>query len=211
MSSARTTPAASGARRRPRREDVRRGLLEAAARVFARRGIDGASVDDVAAEAGYTKGAVYSNYGSKKALIDAVVGDRSSSILEFGFDAAASEPGSISEKGRALGDWLDDSRPDQHDWLLLYLELWQRAVRDETMADEFRLHHGGNLDQISSVVQAQLDESGASVEFTPRELAVVISALTTGMAMEAMISPDDVPPGLLGRVMSRIVAPSADH
>ena len=204
-------PPTGGARRRPKREDVRRDLLEAAARVFARRGIDGASLDDVAAEAGYTKGAVYSNYGSKKGLIDAVVSDRSSNILEFGVDAAASQPGSIAEKGRALGDRLDATRSDQRDWLLLYLELWQRAVRDETMADEFRSHHGGNLDQISSVVRAQLDVSGAAVDFTPRELAVVISALTTGMAMEATISPDEVSPGLHGRVLSRIVAPSAER
>lgn len=205
MSTARTTPATGGARRRPKREDVRRDLLEAAARVFARRGIDGASLADVAAEAGYTKGAVYSNYGSKKGLIDAVVDDRSSNILEFGVDAAASQRGPISEKGRALGDRLDATRSDQRDWLLLYLELWQRAVRDETMVQEFRSHHGGNLNEIASVVRAQLDESGAAVGFTPRELAVVISALTTGMAMEAMISPDDVPPGLLGRILARLV------
>ena len=206
MSTPRTTPATSSARRRPKREDVRRDLLEAAARVFAQRGVNGASVDDVAAEAGYTKGAVYSNYGSKKALIDAVVSDRSSSVLEFGFDAAASQQGPITEKARALGDRLDATRPDQRDWLLLYLELWQRAVRDETMVEEFRSQHGGNLDEIARAVQAQLDESEASVGFTPRELAVVISALTTGMAMEAMVAPDDVPPGLLGRVLARIVS-----
>lgn len=202
----RATPAARGTRRRPRREDVRRDLLEAAARVFARRGIDGASVDDIAAEAGYTKGAVYSNYGSKKALIDAVVLDRTSTILEFGFDAAASTDGPITEKARALGDRLDATRADQRDWLLLYLELWQRSVRDETMAREFRSHHHGNLNEVATAVQGQLEDSEASVEFSPDELAVVISALTTGTAMEAMISPDAVQPGLLGRVLAKIVA-----
>lgn len=162
-------------------------------------------MDDVAAEAGYTKGAVYSNYGSKSGLIDAVICDRSSNILEFGFDAAASTRGPLSEKGRALGDRLDATRSDQHDWLLLYLELWQRAVRDEAMSEEFRSRHGENLDEIASAVQGQIDESGSAVGFSPRELAVVISALTTGMAMESMIAPEEVPPGLLGRVLAALV------
>lgn len=46
--------------------NVRRALLDAAARVFARQGAEGAGLDDVAADAGFTKGAVYSNFGSKE-------------------------------------------------------------------------------------------------------------------------------------------------
>jgi AcrR family transcriptional regulator len=55
-------------RRREKVEDTRRDLLDAAARLVAERGYEGASVGDVASEAGYTKGAVYSNFGSKEDL-----------------------------------------------------------------------------------------------------------------------------------------------
>lgn len=47
---------------------MREHLLEAAARVFARKGYAGASVDDIAEEAGFTAGALYSSFGSKENL-----------------------------------------------------------------------------------------------------------------------------------------------
>src|ERR1700712_5679119 len=54
--------------RKQRQEHTRSCLLEAAGRVFARRGLSQASVDEVAADAGFTKGAVYANFGSKEEL-----------------------------------------------------------------------------------------------------------------------------------------------
>src|ERR1700730_5330771 len=59
-----------------RRELTRRNLLEAAAVVFAREGFHGASLDEVAATAGFTKGAVYSNFKSKDDLFLALLDDR---------------------------------------------------------------------------------------------------------------------------------------
>ena len=59
-----------------RRELTRRHLLDAAAGEFARQGFHGASLDAVAAAAGFTKGAVYSNFSSKADLFLAVIDDR---------------------------------------------------------------------------------------------------------------------------------------
>src|SRR5476649_1930069 len=59
-----------------RRAMTRRHLLEAAAIVFARDGFHGATLDDVAATAGFTKGAVYSNFKSKDDLFLALLDDR---------------------------------------------------------------------------------------------------------------------------------------
>ena len=59
-----------------RREMTRRHLLDAAALVFAREGFHRASLDDVAATAGFTKGAVYSNFANKDELFLAVFEDR---------------------------------------------------------------------------------------------------------------------------------------
>ena len=55
------------------REQTRERLLAAAARVYARAGFNGATLDDVAAEAGFTKGAVYGHFGSKENLLMALV------------------------------------------------------------------------------------------------------------------------------------------
>ena len=55
---------------------TRRDLIDAATVVFARRGFGGASNAEVAEEAGYTKGAVYSNFSSKDELFLAALETR---------------------------------------------------------------------------------------------------------------------------------------
>ena len=59
--------------RQERKSQTRERLLDAAAQVFARRGFESASLDEVAAAAGYTKGAVYSNFASKTDLVIALI------------------------------------------------------------------------------------------------------------------------------------------
>src|ERR1700754_2132197 len=60
-------------RTRPTRDDTRDKLFEAAARVFEEQGIGGASIEDLAAAAGFTRGAVYLNFKSKDELIIAML------------------------------------------------------------------------------------------------------------------------------------------
>src|SRR5271165_1914031 len=62
--------------RRPKREVVRRRLLDAALDVFAEHGFDTANLDQVAAAAGLTKGAIYSNFASKDDLFYAMMAEQ---------------------------------------------------------------------------------------------------------------------------------------
>ena len=69
----------SGTRRRTRAEsraDTRAALLDAGARVFIERGFQGASIEAIAAEAGYTRGAFYSNFESKEELFAELMQER---------------------------------------------------------------------------------------------------------------------------------------
>src|SRR5262249_10214181 len=59
--------------RSERRARTRVALLEAASRVYARRGFDGATLDEIAEQAGFTKGAVYDHFGSKENLLFALL------------------------------------------------------------------------------------------------------------------------------------------
>src|ERR1700689_5137899 len=68
---------------RPTRADTRARLLHAAGDVFAERGYDRASLDDVAAAAGLTKGAVYSSFASKDELFYALMAERIGERLEI--------------------------------------------------------------------------------------------------------------------------------
>lgn len=200
----------SGGRRRPTREEVRAALLEAAARVFARQGIDGASVDDVAAAAGFTKGAVYSNFGSKDGLVAALLDAKVSTYLVQGLDAVADTERPLVERARALGDRLTAVDQEQEDWTLLFLELWQRAVRSPDGQEAFRRRRRELHAAVTQAVVEHTDGVGIPATLSPDELATLLMALTNGLALERLGDPDAVPDDLLGRVLALVIGRGED-
>jgi AcrR family transcriptional regulator len=193
-----------GARRRPARDDVRRALLDSAARVFARQGIDGATLDDVAADAGFTKGAVYSNFGSKPGLVAALVQDRTSAYLDLGLEAVDELDGTLAARAQVLGDRLTAASDEQRDWHLLFFELWQRAVRSEADST-FRDGRASLRAAVTEAIEEQAARSNASLAMPASDLAIVLMALANGLAVERMVAPEDVPEDLMGRVLALVV------
>lgn len=116
--------------REARRDRTRQDLITAATTVFAGQGYDGASVDDVAAAAGYTKGAVYSHFGSKADLFLA--------IYQARVDTARADPrtaDTFAVPGDAsLADALEQARTDP--WLPLSYELLLFGLRHPESRDE---------------------------------------------------------------------------
>lgn len=113
-----------------RRHETRAALLEAGARLFAERGIAGASVDAIAAAAGRTSGALYDHFGSKEgllfALLEGWVGDASVAIA-----AEQAAAASFDEWVGAM--WHAVSRPPSGDgrWIALEHELWSYAAQSD--------------------------------------------------------------------------------
>lgn len=110
-----------------RRAETRERLLASARAVFGERGYAGASVDDVARHAGFTKGAVYSHFASKRELFLAMVRDRfaedyaSLDGLLDGLDSADQLREVIAEKTATSAD---------DPWVLLGMETQLFALRD---------------------------------------------------------------------------------
>ncbi|MEV7429660.1 TetR/AcrR family transcriptional regulator [Nocardioides sp. NPDC092400] len=199
-------PAPAEARRRPAREEVRRALLDAAARTFARQGIDGASLDDVAAAAGFTKGAVYSNFGSKEGLVAALVDDRVSAYLDLGLAAVENDPGAtLAERARALGDRLTAATDEQHDWHLLFLELWQRTVRSGRTEGAFVQRRRELHAAVAGAVAAHAEQAGAELPLPATSMATLLMALSNGLAIERLVEPGSVPDDLMGQVLALVV------
>lgn len=192
-------------RRRPARDDVRRALLDAAARLFARQGIEGASLDDVAADAGFTKGAVYSNFGSKEGLVAALVEDRTSAYLDLGLEAVDELDGSMAVRAQVLGDRLTAASDEQRDWHLLFFELWQRAVRSDDADGAFRDRRESLRAAVAEAMEEHAARAGATLPMPATDLAIVLMALSNGLAMERMVAPEDVPEELLGKVLALVV------
>src|SRR6202011_6165268 len=89
--------------RKEKQAHTRECLMHSAARVFARRGLQQASIDEVADDAGFTKGAFYANFKSKEELFLAMLDERFAEKVEE-VERVLSTEGSESEKAMRVGD-----------------------------------------------------------------------------------------------------------
>lgn len=189
---------------RPRREEVRTRVLEAAAGVVAERGFAGATLDQVAASAGFTKGAVYSNFGSKDelflALLEAQIARRVATV-ESALRSAPDLPAALAAAGSELAR-VDPAAQ------LLQVEFWQRAVRDPEVRNRFVRFRREVRARIADVVREVLRERPVTPGWDAESLALVVVALAQGLALEALPDPGAVPEGLVTRVLAALVAPA---
>src|ERR1039458_504804 len=111
-------------RTRPTRAETRVRLLQAAGEVFPKHGYDRASLDDVAAAAGLTKGAVYSSFASKDELFYALMRERIDERLAL-VAAAVDRQTTLEDSTRDAGAGLVELIFSQADWHLLFIEFWE--------------------------------------------------------------------------------------
>ena len=97
-------PASKPQRGRPRDPERVRRILEAAQRHFDEHGLERANVDAIAADAGVSKMTVYSNFGSKEGLFQAVVSDRTTAVMAGVTGAGALDPEQPEKTLLAIGD-----------------------------------------------------------------------------------------------------------
>jgi AcrR family transcriptional regulator len=194
-----TTPPAV-ARRTPRAE-VRERILNAAADVFADQGFSGASIDAVAAAAGFTKGAVYSNFATKNelffALMEARIDERVAAMREV--VAAVRDP---TERTFALGEVLTAAMKNNDRWQLLFTEFWLRAMRDPQVREQWVTHRRQHHEQLTALVDEVLRGSSMSSELPARNAMFVLLAAANGLAIEELADPGSTPPDLLGQVFA---------
>jgi AcrR family transcriptional regulator len=119
---------------RPTRGEVRDRILDAASKVFAAEGFAGATIDAIGQAAGFTKGAVYSNFESKDELFLALLdreferrGEQIATTLESGGDVPAA--------AGALSRSVLDAIHDHADYYVLFVEYWLRAGRDPELRE----------------------------------------------------------------------------
>ncbi|MEI4270305.1 TetR/AcrR family transcriptional regulator [Klenkia sp. LSe6-5] len=188
-------------RTRPRRDQVRARVLEAARQVFAERGFAGASTDQVAAAAGFTKGAVYSNFGSKDELFLALVEAEAAARVDA-VERALAGTSDLSGALAAVGAELAARDPA---WLLLYLEFWQRAVRDPGVRAAFVASRRDLRARVAEVVERFLGAHPVHTGWDAGSLTLVLLALTNGLALEALPDPQAVPADVLPRVLADLL------
>jgi AcrR family transcriptional regulator len=193
-------------RRRPPRSATRQALLTAAITVFARQGIARTSLSEIAAEAGLTKGAVYSNFASKDELLLAIMENH---LIERMQDATSvfagelSTPDAVREAGgRLLAAMVADAT-----WHQLLLEYWTLALHDKAVMSKLAVRRRELRSTIASAITAAADAHGVTLPISPEELAVTLVALSNGYAVERSIDEEAVPPDLFEKVLTLLVQP----
>ena len=179
---------------------TRRELLQAAERRFFRDGYHGTTLDGIADEAGYTKGAVYSTFKSKGglflALFDDVMQRRLEEIRTL-FETHGIGPQALA----ALARNPVDERNTR--FLAVVIEFLVHAAREPALLDAFAQRHR-RLRASLAEIGPQAAELGG-----PERWATVTLALSSGLALERLIDPGSVPEDLMATVQARMLRPDA--
>jgi AcrR family transcriptional regulator len=168
---------------------TRAELLSTATKVFALRGYKGASVEEIAEQAGYSHGAVYSNFDGKADLFLAVLEDY---MAERERELAASqatvaEDAPIELRARALADqWMERFAKDRESFLL-HMEFIAHTGRDPELAGRFGARSAALREAISRYIAHYQEEERIELALPPDDLAMVLRALGIGLAVEALV------------------------
>lgn len=192
---------------RPTRQETRLLILDAAITVFGERGIAASSLNDVAAAAGLTKGAVYSSFASKDDLVLALMEHHAAQRLAASL-AAVSAAGDPHVIVQSVSRVLVQEMHSDAAWHRLLAEYFAMSYRDTRIKEALRERRG----EARAAVRRGLDSVAELLDFEwplpTEEVAVLFFALSNGLAVESGIDPDAVPDDLLAKVLS-LIAPDA--
>jgi AcrR family transcriptional regulator len=171
--------------------ETRRRLCTAAETVFRRDGYHGASLDRIAAEAGFTTGAVYSTFGSKAdvmlSLLAVRAEQRRASWAEM-LEGASTADEFTTELARRGAREVFTER----DWLAVVGEFMIVIGRDEELRARHADIHAANLTALTDAIRVSMERDGDRWTIEPGDLATVVSAMHRGLVLEGMVAPAPV-------------------
>jgi AcrR family transcriptional regulator len=169
--------------------------MQAAAQVFARKGFAGASIEEIAAAAGFSRGAVYSNFTDKADLFFALLEERERQRVD--------QVQAILEEADSPGDFLDRLavsdryRGDEVEtWRILAVEFWLLAMRDDRVRERLATRDRLIRRWLSAGIEALLAVDDTTPPLPLDDLACVVHAIDEGLALQRMVDPDAVRPDL---------------
>jgi AcrR family transcriptional regulator len=181
---------------------TRERLLNAALQVFSQRGFYAASVDEIAAAAGYSKGAVYSNFSNKEELFLALIDRR------FAKDAQE-YPGIINFMNEGVqleegSDFIEQIVKDTT-WNILMVEFFLYAIREGNNREEL----AARIEQLRGAMEENLstlyEKLGKRPTLPVAELPWSIFSLGIGMMLQFYIDPNGLPKGVYERALQQLL------
>jgi AcrR family transcriptional regulator len=199
-----STKAGTGRRRRPARRrrltreqsraQTRQHLLDAAERVFLRRGFQAASVEQISAEAGYTRGAFYSNFDSKEKLFVELLNQRVFDYYRRMLGRVPKDASPIEQLRWSAREVRGRQEREADRWLFdLWLECLSQAARDPEFASLAASFHSATRGGMAAMIEQTFGDLGRPPPADPLHLASAMIALDIGLAIQHIADPDNVP------------------
>ena len=191
--------------RAQQREQTRARLLDAAGRVFARRGFHAATVDEVADAAGYTKGAVYSNFATKEELFLALLDQRIAAQLEQVqalYTIESSEQLLAALRGRTEQEFTA-----ARDFGLLMVEFSLYAMRNPAAQAELARRYRELRGRLADLIGERYARRQASPPMAPEHLAALALATDAGLFLQYSAEPGALPWELHADAMIQLLDP----
>jgi AcrR family transcriptional regulator len=179
-------------RRGERKEETRQELIAAAATVFARRGFHGASLDQIAQEAGYTSGAIYWHFDNKDLLFLAVI-EKFVEMRAGEFALVAHESDlDLPARAKVLADqWMARFATDP-EFVVLWLEFVVHAWRNPEMREAVAKASTVMRNSVSDFIDAQARHHKLDLPLPAAQLGLVFRELGVGIAIAKLVSPDAI-------------------
>lgn len=187
-----------------RTEETRRKLLNAAEKVFSKVGFEAARLEDIAKEAGHTRGAFYAHFSRKEDLFFALLEQKAYQHLRT-IQAIVDEHPDGRERIRKFRDYYSKLAANPN-WSMLMLEFKLFAARHPKLRDKLAARHrhirasfkagGGNWLQICNLENTA--QPGGSMS------RIALEALLHGVTLESAYDPVVLPKAEAARLLGEI-------
>ncbi|MDG5771725.1 MULTISPECIES: TetR/AcrR family transcriptional regulator [Mycolicibacterium] len=194
-----------------RLEHTRNVLLDAAEEVFARKGFDGAALEDIAEVGGYTRGAIYSHFGSKAELFLAVIERQRQQFLDGFADVIATFHRLDDLDADELGDrWRDLVAAEGPDRAVLGSEYTLFLLRNPEARERVAAQREETVRALADYISKGAARLGGHVSIPAVDLARVILAANDGVTLNSLLDGQAVYRPFLRMVLANIVVPKGN-
>ena len=167
------------------RAQTRATLMAVGRQHFLRYGLGGAVAEKIAEDAGYSRGALYSNFDGKEELFLAVIREEQDRRMQA-FHSMFKEEPSAKERLRKMRDAIADVVTDP-DWIVLRAEFEAGALRNERIRQTFVEVHRQQVRDAGNLIRNLARSSEIHMSIKPKEFMMIILNLAHGLAVTQKI------------------------
>jgi AcrR family transcriptional regulator len=186
--------------------EARDELLNAALRVFARRGYREAGVEEIAAEAGYSKGALYWHFSDKAELLTTLLEERVDKPMREAVGLLTSAP---PERDMSVEGTKTFARQltQQREAVLLEREYWSLAIRDPELRARYAERQAELRGELTSAMEVRAEHLGTpELTMQAEDVARIVMSVIGGLTIDELVEPGSVRPELMGEALALIYA-----